>query len=295
MRWPQLTDLELLVKINELGSLSKAAQHCGIAQPNASRTINRLEREIGTALLIRHANGSTLTDQGRLVARWATGLLEAGIAYNAAVASLHDKTEHEFKIMASKTIAECYAPSWLARFQQKHQNTAVKMSVYNSRQIMEKILAGDDRLALVETPNLSPGIKSVLLGYDNLAVIASPNHKWAKRKTPISLAQLAAEKLVVRENGSGTRETLEHVLAPYNPVKPDIELSSNAAVLGSVIAGAQAAVLSKRAVQAAVASGLVKEIRVTGAEQLSRPLHAVWNSGTKIFGYAKEFLTLLKN
>ena len=47
--WPDLATLELLVALADEGSLSPAARRCGVAQPNASRSIARLERGLGLA------------------------------------------------------------------------------------------------------------------------------------------------------------------------------------------------------------------------------------------------------
>lgn len=45
MSWADLASLELLVALADEGSLSAAARRCGVAQPNASRTVARLERD----------------------------------------------------------------------------------------------------------------------------------------------------------------------------------------------------------------------------------------------------------
>ncbi|MBB2891047.1 LysR family transcriptional regulator [Flexivirga oryzae] len=62
--WPDLGVLELLVAVAEHGSLSAAVRAAGMAQPNASRSISRLERHPGVTLLHRSTRGSTLTDSG---------------------------------------------------------------------------------------------------------------------------------------------------------------------------------------------------------------------------------------
>ncbi|WP_227878649.1 helix-turn-helix domain-containing protein [Arthrobacter dokdonensis] len=58
MRWPDLAALELFVAVTEQGSLSAGARRVGMAQPNASRAMARLEQHLGLALLDRRTGGS---------------------------------------------------------------------------------------------------------------------------------------------------------------------------------------------------------------------------------------------
>src|SRR5689334_22141998 len=76
-QWPDLTALELLVAVADHGSLSSAARALGMAQPNASRSIARLERHLGVTLVIRSTAGSRLTPPGLLIVDWARRVLDS--------------------------------------------------------------------------------------------------------------------------------------------------------------------------------------------------------------------------
>lgn len=294
MTWPSLDSLELLVRTGELGSVSRAAAACGMAQPNASRALARLERQLGHALLARSSTGSRLTPAGALLAQWAEPVLAAAAEYGAAVASLRADHVHELHVMASQTVAECYAPRWLAEFNRRHPGLAVRLTVHNSAQIMGQLLDGDDRLGLIESPTVREGLHAVPIGHDQLVVIVRPDHPWARRRTPLTLPMLAATPLVVRESGSGTRDVLERALLDLDPVAPQLVVSSNAGVLGSVIAGVAPAVTSQRAAAAALAVGQVVRVAVSESERLRRALHAVWPVGVPLLGPGADFLAMIR-
>jgi DNA-binding transcriptional LysR family regulator len=59
---PDLTALEILVLVAETGSLGAAARRVGMAQPNASRALARLERQLGLTLVVRTPAGSRVTN-----------------------------------------------------------------------------------------------------------------------------------------------------------------------------------------------------------------------------------------
>lgn len=67
--------LRSFLKIAETGSITRAAESLGIAQPSLSQQLLRLEDEIGVNLFSRTARGVTLTDSGRLFQEHARRLL----------------------------------------------------------------------------------------------------------------------------------------------------------------------------------------------------------------------------
>ena len=83
--WPDLSVLAVLVAVDDLGSLGAAARREGMAQPNASRAVRRLESELGVPLLRRGPRGSALTPQGTVVVHWAREVVaDAGRLLDAA-------------------------------------------------------------------------------------------------------------------------------------------------------------------------------------------------------------------
>lgn len=61
--------------IHELGSLGRAAEALGITQPALSRTVRRLEAQVGAPLFERHSKGMHPTEVGRALLPHATLLL----------------------------------------------------------------------------------------------------------------------------------------------------------------------------------------------------------------------------
>jgi DNA-binding transcriptional LysR family regulator len=135
-------------------------------------------------------------------------------------------------------------------------------------------------LGFVEGPSPPRGLRSRVVAADRLAVVVRPDHPWARRRSPVRPAELAATPLVEREEGSGTREALRAALtACLGPgpqlAGPALRLSTTTAVREAVRAGAGPAVLSLLAVRENVAAGLLAVIPVPGID-LGRRLRAIW-------------------
>lgn len=272
---PDLGALDLFCSVVELGSLSRAAQAHGVTQPSASSRIRALERRLGVRLLNRSATGSAPTADGRLVAEWATAVLSASASLQAGVDALQAHRGGRLRVVASFTVAEFLLPGWLATIAGK--GAEVELGVMNSARVLEAVRAEQADIGFVESPGDTKGLRTTVVALDELCAVVAPAHPWARRRRPVDAATLAATSLVLRERGSGTRDSLEAALAAsgHVGVAGPLELGSTTAVKTAVIGGAGPAVLSRVAVDAELASGRLVAVAVSDLD-LSRRLRAVW-------------------
>ena len=288
--WPDLATLELLVALADEGSLSAAARRCGVAQPNASRSIARLERGLGLSLIHRATTGARVTTDGLLVVEWARATLEAARALETGVAALRARTQAPLVVMASQTVAEHLLPGWIAGWQHAAggagaggasphdpslgETRGISVAVGNTTEVLAAARGGEVDLGFIEGPGAPRGLNSVVVAHDDLVLVVAPQHPWAARSR-VRAEELAATPLVARESGSGTRVALRRALAPLDVAPPALELASNAAVRVSAAAGTAPAVLSRLAVDDALRGGTLVEVGVDGVD-LTRNLRAVW-------------------
>lgn len=242
--WPDLGSLELLAAVADHGSIGAAARSLEIAQPNASRDLAALEAQLGVRLLIRHPRGARLTEQGERIAEMGRAVLAAADALLTEAAATNANLNAHLNVAASQTIAEQLLPRWLAKTHAVRPGLEVRLKVCNSEDVFNLVEAGRFELGFVESPHIRHGLRATVVAHDRLVVIVAPTHPWATRSS-ISLEELAEARLVVREQGSGGRATLDAALADLNPSRPALELGSNAAVREGVLAGAGPGVISE--------------------------------------------------
>lgn len=291
-RVPDLAALDLLLSVARLGSLGQAAREHGISQPSATARVKTMERLVGLALLDRSPRGSRLTPAGMLVADWARGVVEAAEALDAGVAALRAERDSQLRVAASLTVAEYLLPGWLVTLRRDRPATAVSLQVGNSSDTAKLVRDGHADVGFVEGPQLPPGLSGLVVARDLLKVVVAPGHPWARRRTPVPAAELAATPLIQREPGSGTRSALVKALARIaEPVAPLLELASTTAVKAAAGTGAGPAVLSSLAVADDLATGRLVAVPVAGVE-LSRRLRAVWPAGPRPAGPARDLIAL---
>ena len=290
--WPEIASLELLVGIDDRGSLGAAARAAGVAQPNASRAIRQLEERFGVTLLDRSPRGSRLTPQGTMIVHWARQVLADAEQLLDAAAALRVEREAHLTVAASMTVAEYLLPSWLGALRKVNPDVQIHLLVCNSLQVIEHVTNGTCNIGFVEGPSVPDGLNKVTVARDRLVVVVHPGHPWARRRRPLTMAELAAAPLLTREPGSGTRRTVDLALEEFDRPAPLLELGSGAAIRTSALSGVGPAVISTLAVTDLLASGELKTVQVTDLD-LHRTLRAVWRGPTKLAGPAGELLKLV--
>lgn len=271
------------------GSLSAAARALGMAQPNASRSVARLERRLGLRLLHRSTGGSTLTPGGVLVVEWSRTLLGAADDLVRNATTLSQEGSGALTVTASQTIAEQLLPGWLAALRATSPAVRVDVHVANTTTVLSELHSGEADLGFIEGPIPRGSAHVTTVGEDELVLVVAPTHPWARRRRPISSADLQDGSLITREPGSGTRRVLDEALG--TPVRPHLELGSNAAVRVAVLSGAGPAVLSRLAVKDALAAGTLVEIRLDGLD-LHRRLRAAWTGPRHLSGPAAHLVRI---
>lgn len=289
MTAPELDALRLLVLVDELGSIGQAAAALGIAQPSASNRLSSVERRLGLVLIDRTRRGSALTPDGHVIAGWAYRVLaELGGLLDGAEA-LRTRHAGGLRVAASMTLAEHLVPGWIGELNRANPRLHLGLEVTNSDQVAELARAGKVDIGFVESPGTPAGLAARKVAVDHLVVVVPGTHPWARKSRPLTPAELAQTPLVVREHGSGTRETVDAALrkAGVGPVKPLLELGSASAVRNAVVAGAGPAVISALD----VTDRELVPVAVEGVD-FSRVLRAVWPEGRRLTGPAAELLAL---
>jgi DNA-binding transcriptional LysR family regulator len=280
--------LRALREVGRQGSIAAAASVLGVSQQGLSARMRTMERAMGVTLLGRTPSGSHLTEQGRLVVGWAEDVLDAADRLEAGLRSIRSGVSHRLAIAASQTIAEHLVPHWLVELRSVEQAgpgqaadyppTVVELTVANSTGVLELVRDGKAGIGFIETPHLPPDLVTEHVRDDELLVVTAPGHPWASRRRPLEPAEIAATPLVMREAGSGTRDTLtDHLAAQDPPLRPRIamELGTSAAVRSAIAAGVGPGVLSRLAVRDDLVLGRLVAVELAGPP-LTRQLTAVW-------------------
>jgi molybdate transport repressor ModE-like protein len=300
-RVPDLAALEVLLSVARTGSLGRAAQEAGVSQQAVSARVRAMEAQTGVTLVQRTARGSSLTAEGAVIAEWAARVLDVAGELDAEIAALRKDLRSRLRLCASLTIAERLMPAWLVSYRtaardRGRQDVEIILTASNTNGVITNVTDGACDLGFIESPRAPRSLRSRVIGHDRLVVVAPPGHPWARRRRPVSAAELAATPLVSREDGSGTAQTLTGALtaaigADVAQAQPALSVSTTAAARAAVLAGAAPSAITELAVADDLAAGRLIRIEIPELD-LNRALRAIWNgSASPPAGPARDLIT----
>ena len=229
--------------VARLGSISRAAEEMHLTQPAVSIQLGVLEDAAGTPLLQRSARGVKLTDAGELLTGYATRILELWQEAGDAMAMHRGEVAGLLRVGAVTT-AEYLLPPLLLEFVRAHPKVNVKLSVGNRAEIVGRLAGWEVDLAIMGRPPSELKTVSAPFAKHPMAFIAAPSYDLMQSRD-LALADIAGANLLVRERGSGTRHTVEHLFKEAGiALAIGAEMSSNEAIKQMCAAGFGVAFLS---------------------------------------------------
>ncbi|MDD4200573.1 MAG: LysR family transcriptional regulator, partial [Eubacteriales bacterium] len=178
-----------LVKIAELGSISKAAAAMGYSQPGLSHILNSFEEELGFKIFVRSTNGITLTEIGEEVLKYSKEILASQRKINEAVRSRNELSSGTIRIGAFASALVSFLPKALKRFSEEYPNVDIQIDEYQGENMVEDIKAGEIDIAFVasnvDTINLDvipPGYRYEHLLTDRMCLLLHKDHPLAKKE-----------------------------------------------------------------------------------------------------------------
>lgn len=254
--------LEIFLAVRRWGSMTAAARDLDMAQPPVSQAIADLERELGVPLFERRGRGIAPTPEGLRFEAYAAHIVRLAAEAQSSLRTM--AASGDLKMGASKTVAVDFLPGVLRRYRPLRPGARFEVHVDNTASVLEKLSTARLDVALVEGRVEGPGLWSERLCTDELVLLCSPRHPWAGQPR-VDVKALAGEGFLLREPGSGTRETFVAAMA-----ERDLdwwcagEVADTEALVALVAEGLGCAFLSGPSVRAAIHQGHVVPIAVSG-------------------------------
>jgi len=198
--------------VAETRNITLSAKKLHISQPSVSLQIQNLENQYGARFFDRTNKGVTLTKEGELFYSNVQSVLDILSSVKEQINALSKGQRGLITLGATLTIGEYILPNILAFLYKAHPDVDFKVKIANTESISQDVLEKKLHIGLIEGP--APRHKNLNVEKfweDELVVVLPYFHSWALRQS-ITLAQLPHERLVTREEGSGTRNVMEMAL-----------------------------------------------------------------------------------
>jgi DNA-binding transcriptional LysR family regulator len=286
-----LRQIEVFVAVARRESVSRAAEDLSLSQSATSTALAELERAYDTQLFDRFGKTLRLNELGQGLLPQAVELIERA----AAIASvLEGRAGYgQLRIGATLTIGNYLATLIVADFLKRHPESTLQLKVHNTTTIIDHLARHELDLGLIEGSCRHPELVTEPWVADELVVFCAPGHRLAGAGRA-TLAELAEESWIVREPGSGTRETLDQALRhQHRALTIRLELEHTEAIKRAVEFGLGIACISRLALREAFRRGSLVAIE-TPELDLRRDFQFLWHRRKFQTAGMREFIGLCR-
>lgn len=266
-------ELEVFVRVIELGGFSAAARACGMTPSAVSKLVSRLERRLGARLLNRSTRQLQLTAEG-------CGLYERGVRVLAALdeaercAGVQDTPRGRVRINANVPFGHHFllplAPAFLARY------PGVTLDIVLTDAVVD-ILEQRTDVAVRAGPLKSSNLMARKLGQTPMVIVASPAY-LARCGMPATPGELAGHNLLDANYArTNTGWPLRHDGGELIvPVLGNVQASDGEALRQLALAGVGLARLAAFQVRDDLAAGRLRAVLEACNPGDSEEVHAVY-------------------
>ncbi len=188
-----LRGIRYFVQIAELGSITRAAAHLGIAQPALSRHIHGIEDELGIQLLVRLPRGVRLTGAGRQFLDHCRRIMRELDRARDELRSSSEVPTGKVILGLSPSIGPLLLPGVIERARRQCPQITLKIVEWFSTQLYDALLTGRVDVAVLTNAPPSRALKLTPLISEPIVVLSPPQSRETRRfytlpelsKTPI--------------------------------------------------------------------------------------------------------------
>ena len=262
--------LRLFLALADLGSVSAAARATHVTQPTASMQLRELADAVGLPLHEVIGKKVYLTAAGEALASTARAMVGEWSLFEQQVAAMKGLHQGRLRVAVVST-AKYFVPRWLGAFCAAHPDVEIALEILNRDGVVQRLRRNQDDISIMSIPPKDLDIEQREFLPNPLVVVAQSGYPLASQRA-IPLAELAGERFILREPGSGTRMAAEaHFRAHAFTPQVRLALGSNEAIKQAVAGGMGLSVLSRHALAPEPAG---EGLCLLDVEDF--PIHASW-------------------
>lgn len=197
--------LETFICVCKHLNYTKASEELNITQPAVSQHIHSLEENYKVKLFTYDKKRLQLTQEGMLLLNAATTMKHDDIHLREKLLQVKNY-KNELTFGSTFSVCEYILPQHINNYLMNNPDTNVKMVVANTKQLIERINLGEIDFALIEGNFSKSEFDSLLYSKENYIAVCGNDYKFKNNVT--SFEDLIDEKIILREEGSGTRDII---------------------------------------------------------------------------------------
>ena len=272
--------MDTFLEVCRCRNYTRAAENLNITQPAVTQHIQYLQNYYGVKLFIYRNKQLTLTPEGELLQRAALTMRHDEEKLKRDMGDLK-AGRRSIRFGATLTIGEYLLPQRVADYMKRNPATDVHMVVEDTKSLLRRLNEGELDFAVVEGYFHKSEYDYILWSYEPYICVRSPGYPLPEG--PLHLRDLFSQELILRNDGSGTRDVLVKALEGMNYHLSDfrhiIEISDLFVIKELVKRGCGITFLYRKAVEKELAEGSLCQVALTDF-QISHEFTFLWRKNS---------------
>src|SRR6201991_3363144 len=201
--------LAQFVAVARAEHMTHAAEEIGVPQSTLSRSIARLEADLGVGLFVRTGRTVRLTREGRTLLRHAERAMAELTAAVREIRGDSDELHGRIGLAFLATLGVSAVPRLLRDFRAIHPDVRWDLMQGPHPVLLERLRSGDADLALTSPMPDDPGLEAEALDGEELRLLVPADHRLAARRDGVALAEVARDPFISFQPGFGMRGTVD--------------------------------------------------------------------------------------
>lgn len=287
-----LRQLQVFTSVCAQRSYSRAAEEMALTQPAVSLQIRQLEELVGQPLFEYVGKKLYTTEAAEALLKASIDVFGRLESLDMQLSDLQGSLRGQLRL-AVESSAKYFVPHLFAAFKRQHPEVNLTLAVVNRAQVVKRLADNRDDLVIMSMVPQDMALEFLPFLNNPIIAVAPPDHPLCNLAS-LTLKDLAAFPLLVREAGSGTRKACEEYFQQKRAhFANTLEVASMEAQRECVIAGLGLALLPRHALVQELANGLLRELPV---EEL--PLYRSWclvqSRGKRLSPVAQAFAAFIR-
>ncbi len=184
----ELRQLDHVVKICQAGSFSEAARRLGLSQPALSKSISKLESQLGVRLFQRNGGAATATNFGLMLAERGRGVLAGADSLRRDLSIMAGHPTQRLRIGVGPATRLRPLPSVIEGLLKRHPEINLEARIDDGVRIIRGVEQGRFDVAFGASENAESfgDLMRINIFQDRMTIVSRPGHPLAGAGHPLS-------------------------------------------------------------------------------------------------------------
>jgi DNA-binding transcriptional LysR family regulator len=191
-------------------NFTKAANDLFITQPAVTAQVKSFEEFCSLKLFKKKGRRIYLTDEGKSLFKYAETIFKYEKEIENIIDDMRELKRGVLSLGTTKAYARYFMPTMITAFHKNYPNIKIQLNEGSSLDMIYSLIDFKIEVAVIAKTEDNPAVKLIPFSREEMAVVVAPGHPFSRKKA-IAFKDLAQERFIMKEMGSGTRKLVEQL------------------------------------------------------------------------------------